>query len=154
MLQHSLICVILCYFLCYSLWPPAMERNYLSFIIPPCAARELVCTTTATFELQGILPLRRWFGFTYMALHFWHCTSSALKGHMDSRRSMYGLPWLPIEVDEERVSRPPFCGVLSSTDICRAGEEGRLSLQSINEWTWITQILCNLRCTIRAARPE
>lgn len=51
---------------------------------------------------------------------------SALKGHMDS--SMYGLPWLRIEVDEEHMSRLPLCRGLPSTDICRAGEEGQAAL--------------------------
>lgn len=49
LLQLTLIC---CYSRCYSLWPPAMERNYSLFIIPPSAARKhLVGTTAPTFEL-------------------------------------------------------------------------------------------------------
>ena len=62
--------------------------------------------------------------------HVWLYNSmlqvSALKGHMGS--SMYGLPWLRIEADEERMSWLALCRGLPSTDICRAGEEGRAAL--------------------------
>lgn len=102
-----------------------MERSYLLFIIPPSAARKhLICTTTVTFEQQDTLPqVAVWINIHRSA--FQHHTDSALKGHMDLCLSMYELPWLHIEVDEEHVSRLALCRVLSSTDICRVGEEGR-----------------------------
>lgn len=45
---------------------------------------------------------------------FQRYTSAALKGHMDERWSMYGLPWLPIDVAEEHVSPAGFCLLLIS----------------------------------------
>jgi len=60
--------------------------------------------------------------WTYIAMNF-----NAMRVHVwkgTSRWSTCGLPWLHIEMDEERLSRLPCGRVLSFTEICRRGRGG------------------------------